>query len=228
MSKVKTEDTGKVFERSICKAYNTPYDGNYKYNEDEAEHLSQRLHLLTTLLPNMLHTASKGARYDFKNADETLKLSAKSTKKGGKVAPQIIGQCSPQAFCTHFDNLEYISNQQLKMDIQNTENLHRILDKMMEFTFDCPVIYYNKKTNKIKYITLKEKIDWSLYIYSWTRPYNDWINSSTLKITKNNEQKPIAIAEFQIHSKSRSNMANRWNFEKILSIFEDHFEIIEM
>lgn len=224
--KVKTEDTGKVFEYAICLTYNTPYDGVYRYSTEDAQILVPRLQNLPELLPNMKHTASKGARYDFQNIDQNSKLSAKSTKKSGKVAPQIIGQCSPQAFCTHFDNINFISNEQLKIDIQNSLNIPKILDKMMEFTFTCPVIYLNKKSNKIKYITLKEKIEWENYIYSWTRSHEKWTNSTTLHITKNHKKK--SIVEFQFHSKSRSNMAIRWNFEKLIDIFQDHFEIIEM
>ena len=37
MKKIKTEDTGIIFEKSICMLYNIEYDGKYKYSIDEAE-----------------------------------------------------------------------------------------------------------------------------------------------------------------------------------------------
>ena len=38
----------------------------------------------------------------------------------------------------------------------------------------------------------------------------------------------IGIAEFQFHSKSRKNMAIRWSYENVLSIFDKNFTITEL
>ena len=110
-----TEDTGKIFEKAICDAYGIPYDGPFQYSQAEVDMLTPRLKRLVTdnLFPMCAHTASKGARYDFtavagESGGEVLHLSAKSNKKkGGKVAPQVVGQATPQKFweeCVKFSN----------------------------------------------------------------------------------------------------------------------------
>jgi hypothetical protein len=182
--------------------------------------------------------------------DNTKHLSAKTTKKGGKVAPQIIGQAMPAKFC-ELINIKYTERDKLKEYIQNTTNgypnISRILDIMVGYTFDCPILYYDNKKNTIRLIKLIKSINWNEYEYKWTRLVPNWKSSSTLKIKHTKKTKHIspdqsilptkgkkilkpeyiAIAEFQFHSK-RLNMANRWSFENFLTIFEDNFEIINL
>ena len=55
---VKTEDTGKIFERAICLAYDIPYDGKYKYGLEEPTRLAPRLARLTELFPPCTHTGT--------------------------------------------------------------------------------------------------------------------------------------------------------------------------
>lgn len=64
---LKTEDTGKIFEKAICDAYGIPYDGPFQYSQADVDKLTPRLKRLVTdnLFPMCAHTASKGARYDF-------------------------------------------------------------------------------------------------------------------------------------------------------------------
>jgi hypothetical protein len=222
---VKTEDTGKCFEMAICLAYGIPYDGRYKYGMEIPEKLKPRLSKLTELFPICTHTAKKGARYDYTAVDDTTKhLSAKTTKKGGgKVAPQVVGQSQPKKFCEIL-NVPFTTIEALKKYIQ--ENIKEVLPVLVEHTFDCPNIYYNKEKDTIQYITLTTPIDWAQYDYTWTRSWEDWANSSTLKVVEN--KNAVSLVEFQFHTASRTNMAIRWCYENFLTLFKDNLTIIDL
>lgn len=222
---LETEDTGKIFEMAICLAYGTPYDGKYKYSMEEAEALKTRLTRLTELFPMCRHTAKKGARYDFTAlSDNTKHLSAKTTKKGvGKVAPQVLGQSQPKKFCD-IVGIEYTSVSNLKQFIQT--DITKVLPVLVDYTFDCPNVYYNQEKNKILYITLDTPIDWNKYQYKWTCEASEWKNSSTLKIVINDVE--IPLVEFQFHTKSRTNMAVRWCYENFITIFKDNLNILDI
>jgi len=216
-----TEDLGKIFEKAICLVFNTPYIGPYKYGLDEPNKLKIRLEKLKDHFPSLVHTAEKGGRYDF--TCDKLKdthLSAKTTKKGGKVAPQDIGQPSISKFCSIFE-LGEKTIPQLKEWIQKNPKI--LLARCEKDTFDCKIIYYNKMKDIIKFINKKTDIKWDEAVFSFTREAKDWKNSTTLKIKSKDEF--ISIAEIQFHTK-RKNMVFRWIFEKILEIFPDNFDII--
>jgi hypothetical protein len=219
---LQTEDTGKIFEMAICLAYGIPYDGKYKYGMEIPEKLKPRLCKLTEMFPMCMHTARKGSRYDYTCVDDNSKhLSAKSTKKGGgKVAPQVIGQSQPKKFCDLL-GIEYTTILALKEYIQ--KEIIKIIPIIVEYTFDCPNIYYNKEKDTIRYITLDQPIVWSSYSFRWTCGWVDWKNSSTLKIIIN--EKEFSLLEFQFHTKSRTNMAIRWSYENFLNIFADNLTI---
>ena len=223
--KLKTEDTGKIFEMAICMAYDIPYDGKYKYSLEAAEKLKPRLNQLLELFPNCCHTARKGSRYDFTAIeDNTLHLSAKSSKRYiGKVAPQVIGQPQPQTFC-EIIGIEFVSIPELKKFIQL--NILIIIPILVNYTFDCPNVYYNKAKNTIRYITFNSNIEWEKYIFTWTCDWTKWNNSSTLKICI--DKKEYALLEIQFHTSSRSNMAIRWFYDNFLIIFKDHLNIIDL
>jgi hypothetical protein len=222
---LQTEDTGKIFEMAICLAYGIPYDGPFKYSVQEADRLQARLTKLTELFPMCRHTAKKGAQYDFTGLmDETKHLSAKSTKKGvGKVAPQVVGQSQPTAFCEKM-GVEFTTIPALKEYIQT--NIVSILPILVRYTFDCPTVYYNREKNTIRYIELRTPIDWSTCQFKWTCNWTTWNNSSTLKVIIG--EKEIALLEFQIHTKSRTNMAIRWCYENFLTIFKEHLSIVDI
>ena len=116
--------------------------------------------------------------------------------------------------------IEYINNTILKKYIQ--DNIKIILPILTEYTFDCPIVYYNKKNDTIRFIKLITPIEWNTYSFDWSCLYQDWKNSSTLKII-NNEKKE-SLLEFQFHNK-RTNMAIRWCFENFLTIFKDNLHI---
>jgi hypothetical protein len=214
-----TEDTGKIFEMAICLAVQTPYDGQFKYGLEKAQQLTPRI--TQVLSHQYVHTANKGARYDFTYGEHHL--SAKSTKKGGKVAPQVIGQAQPSK-CCELLGIPYTTHTDLKQYIQTHTPL--VLSVLDSYTFDCPTLYYNEYENTIRHITLTKPIEWDQYTYKWSRPWVDWNNSTTLKMVVGD--KTIPLVEFQIHSKKRTNMAIRWCYENVLSIFSSNFCIVRV
>ena len=220
-----TEDTGKMLEMAICLAYDTPYDGKYKYSMEKPEKLKLRLSKLVEAFPTFIHTAKKGARYDFTSSiDKAMHLSAKSTKKGiGKVAPQVIGQSQPKKFCESI-GIVYTTIMELKKYIQT--NILTILPIVVSYTFDCPNIYYNEQKDTVRFITLNNPIEWDKYNFKWSCNCDEWKNSSTLKIIV--EEKELALLEFQFHTKSRTNMVIRWCYENFLTIFNQNLCIIHM
>jgi len=245
---LKTEDTGKQFERAICLTYGIAYNGNYKYDMELPQKLKIRLFPLVEqkLFPMCKHTANKGARYDFTSIEnDALHLSAKTTKKGvGMVAPQVIGQPSPQKFCD-IVGFTFSDVEKLKYDIQSRITI--ILPFLVNYTFDSDTLYYNKDKDSIRYIKMVSPILWDKHTFTWscyasaaataTDAVTDslavadtnkkiWNNSSTLKIKV--EDKYIDLVEFQFHTKSRKNMAIRWFYENVLSVFKDHFNIIHL
>lgn len=223
--KVKTEDTGKMFEMGLCMAMGIPYDGAYKYSLDLPTKLQPRLKkLCADFFPKPYkHSAKNGARYDYTSEDSCDHISAKSIKKGGgKVAPQVIGQAQPQKFCEEI-GIPYTSVPELKRYIQ--EHITEILPYLVKHTFDCPNAYFNQEKDTIQYILLTDPIDWTKYEYEWTCGYETWNNSSTVKLKT--PQGSIALVEFQFHTKSRTNMAVRWCYENFLSLFKEHLFIVE-
>ncbi len=218
---LQTEDLGKIFEMAICLLYETPYDGNYRYDLASAEALKSKLERLKTLFPACRHTAKGGARYDFTVLDDEARhLSAKTTKRGGKVAPQHVGQAKPEAFCERL-GLPQMDVAALKVYLQ--ANLAaQILPPLEANTFACPTVYYNKASGRLAYVVQKAPIDWSKPTYTWTRPAATWTNSCTFKADG------VSILEIQFHTKSRTNMAVRWCYENVLALFKDNFEITEL
>lgn len=226
--KLQTEDLGKITEKAICNVLGISYNGKYKYGEPPAA-LQARLATVAPLLPaDLVHTAAAGARYDYTSAaDPSKHVSVKTTKGGGKVAPQCIGQPQPAAFCERI-GIPFVSVPALKKTIQE-DIASIILPAMAAFTFDCQTVYYNERTGQLQLITLKTPIDWasSSHTYTWTCGHEAWANSASVKISVGGGE-PKVLAEFQFHSSSRTNMANRWCFENVLTIFRDNFEIVDI
>ena len=253
-TKLQTEDTGKIFEKAICDAYGIPFDGPFQYSQAEVDKLTPRLKRLVTdnLFPLCVHTASKGARYDFTAvADSGIHLSAKSNKKkGGKVAPQVVGQATPQKFweevCICSSSVAAIVAEPaitaepaiaadptepatLKKYIQ--ENITTIMPMLWRYTFDSPIVYYVRDTDEIRFIAPAalagggEQPDWSTFQYTWSRSYDKWTNSTSLRVIAPGGVKEETIMEFQFHTKSRQNMAVRWAIDKVLQVFAGHFKV---
>ena len=209
---IKTEDTGKEFEMSICLAYEIDYVGKYKYRLIEFPRLKQ----LTELFPGpLIHIAKAGSRYDFQSETGEY-LSAKSNKSGNKVCPQVIGQASKKKFCEYF-KIEQTVN--LKEYIFS--NIKELLGIYFDYTFDASIIYYNKKKDSIKFIKTLKKIDWNVQELIFTRNLEEWNESNSIKLNT------ITIGEFQFHN-NRDCIKFRWNFEKIIFLFSEHFNIINI
>jgi hypothetical protein len=223
-----TEDTGKVFEMAICMSYQTPYVSKkqYKYGIERPTALLDRLAQLPHLFPACTHTAEKGSLYDFTSTDSTRHLSAKSTKKDCKVAPQRVGQATPATFCERM-NIPFSSVPALKTYIQ--DNITSLLPTLLTYTFgpNTDVLFYNEKADTIQFITHIAPICWDTYPISWTCSATEWNNSSTMKMTMP-DGKTVSMLEIQFHSSSRTNMAVRWCFDKLLTTFPSAFRIVNL
>ena len=220
---VNTEDLGKIFEMAICLLYDIEYDGKYRYSMKEANIIKERLYKLKNVFPYKIkHIAKNGNKYDFVSIeDENIHLSAKTTKKYDKVCPQVIGQPSKKKFCEFFE-IDVLTNlEQIKSYIET--NVNKLLEIYCKNTFDCPVIYYNKHKNKLLYVKLKNNINWSNYNISFShiKKNKKWNESSSIIV----ENK--TIGEFQVHN-HRDCIKFRWSFEKLLHLFSDNFEVIEL
>jgi hypothetical protein len=220
---LQTEDLGKKFEMAICLLYGIPFDGKYKYSMEEADKLKDRILPLAEVFPHKLkHTAKNGSQYDFTGLDDdSIKLSAKTTKKDGKVCPQVIGQPSKKKFCEFFGlDLNYTLDQ-IKSHIES--NVDEMLNIYFDMTFDCPILYYNQKSNILQLIHIKQKIDWTSCTveFSHQKKNKPWNESSTISINN------ITIGEFQVHN-HRDNIKFRWAFENLIKLFPDFFEIISL
>ncbi len=224
-----TEDLGKKFEMAICMLYGIEYDGKYKYSMEEAEKIKDRLTNLQNVFAHKLkHTAKNGSQYDFTGEeDETIKLSAKTTKKDGKVCPQVIGQPSKKKFCEFFNVDINFTLEQIKEYIE--ANVDKMLNIYFDLTFDCPILYYNQKKDVLQLVKLTningehQKINWTEIVieFSHKKKNKSWTESSTISINN------VTIGEFQIHN-NRDCIKFRWAFENLLKIFPNTFELINL
>jgi hypothetical protein len=224
-----TEDLGKKFEMAICLTYGIEYDGRYKYDMEEPLLLKERLKQITELFPQCIHTAKRGSQYDFTACDnQKLHLSAKTTKGDNKVCPQVIGQPTRNKFCEFFKLDSKTNNCNIKKFIQN--NIKELLKSYDFYTFDCPMIYYNKKNGSLKYITKIKDIEWDKYTFDFSHLHNkknnyEWKESSSLYLLENNKKN--TIGEFQIQN-HRDSIKFRWSFINLLKLFSEHFTIINL
>jgi len=221
--KVLTEDLGKIFEMAICLLYKIDYDGKYKYSMEEANTIMTELDKLKQVFPFKLkHIAKNGNKYDFVCIDDDkINLSAKTTKKDAKVCPQVIGQPSKKKFCEFFGIDLNFNLEQIKNYIET--NVKSLLEIYTLNTFDCPIVYYNKHKKMILFVKLKESINWTNYDITFSHIIKNkkWNESSCIIING------ITIGEFQIHN-HRDCIKFRWSFEKLLNLFNDKFEIVDL
>ena len=221
--KVMTEDLGKIFEMAICLLYEIDYDGKYKYSFEEALKIKEKLHKLKNVFPlKIKHIAKNGNKYDFESEDnDSIHLSAKTTKKDAKVCPQVIGQPSKKKFCEFFGLDLTFNLEQIKNYIEL--NVKQMLEIYCLNTFDCPIVYYNKHKDLILFIKLKEKINWINYDITFSHIVKNkkWNESSSIIVNN------ITIGEFQIHN-HRDCIKFRWSFEKLLDLFKGNFDITNL
>ena len=226
------EQLGKMFEMAICLLYDIPYDGGYKYisdaNKENTEKMKDRIVKLLELFPMCKHSAKCGSPYDYTAVENSeLHLSAKTTQKDGKICPQVIGQPSRKKFCEYFkleiDKSVVEINGLIKQYIQ--DNIFELLKEYFSHTFDCPMIYYNKKADVVQFITVNQQIDWSTISslsFSHIKKNKMWNESSCICIEKNG--KLITLGEFQVHN-HRDCIKFRWCFKVLLVEFSEYFNI---
>jgi hypothetical protein len=211
--KVRTESLGKTFEMAICKASNIPYCGSYKYHSPPEKLVNKLKAFQSTLKPDLKHTAAGGSRYDF-SSDSGFHISAKTSKQAvGRVAPQVIGQPSVSKFR---EVMSIPEDEDIRVYIY--EHIESMMNRLMSYTFDSRILYYNEKKGEILRINQIQPIDWDMVTLRWSRTPQEWQNSNTLKANGK------AILEVQIHSKSRSNLAIRWYIENLLDLFPHSFD----
>jgi hypothetical protein len=110
---------------------------------------------------------------------------------------------------------------------------------LWRYTFDSPIVYYVRDTDQIRFIapavvaTTAEQPDWASFQYSWTRSYDKWTNSTSLRVVTpggggGGGGDTTTIMEFQFHTKSRQNMAIRWCIDKVLQVFAGHFKVTDL
>lgn len=220
---LRTEDLGKIFEMAICLLYGATYVGNFKYSLKKAYDIKDRLIGLLKVFPYILkHIARNQNRYDFECVGyEHIKLSAKTTKKNGKICPQVIGQPTKKTFCEFFNVDKSYDLNQIKIYIEN--NVSYMLEKYISTTFDCPILYYNEYKNLVLLIKLKENINWEKCNINFSHKIKNkvWNESSSIIVNG------ISIGEFQVHN-HRNCIKFRWILEKLLDLFKDNFEIIHI
>lgn len=220
--KLATEDTGKVFEKAICITYGIEFVGPYKYGDARPNAILPLINNLPSLFPPCVHSAEKGSPYDFTSLDGKWHLSAKSCKRGkAKVAPQVYGQCSVAKLWNKM-GWELVDDPVSRRQMVY-ENILDLLHLFEEHTFSCDTVYYNQRTQTVKFIKRVKPINWGNEVLTWTKHWRNWKGSSTLKAVRND--KTIALIEIQFHSKGRSNMCNRWVLENLLELFPESFEV---
>ena len=224
---LQTEDLGKIFEMAICRLYDIPFVGKYKYSIEAAEQLKTRICAFKNAFNHeLVHTAEKGARYDFTCSSNTdLHLSVKTNKKGDKVCPQVIGQPTKKKFCEFF----HLDLNSTNTDIKNyiEQHVKEMLPMYWAYTFDCDILYYRQDKNQLLYVHKKEEPDWTI-MWNWFEPKfshkengKEWNESTTLMVNDK------AIGEFQVHN-HRSCIKFRWNFKTALELFNVELETFEL
>ena len=220
--RVKTEDTGHIFEMAICLTLKIEYIGKFKYSMNKAEELSSHMSKLHEYVTEpLVHTASGQGKYDF--TGDTIKLSAKSNKKGHKIAPQSIGQTTKNKFCKAFGFSNEIDNQELKSQI--IQNIKNMLGLYIENTFDCPILYYHEKDATITLIKYDNNtpIDWNNQKIHFTQSDISWKEGNTVKVEA--ESGLInPIGEFQFHN-HRNCIKFRWDIKNLIDSFSNSFII---
>lgn len=220
--RVLTEDLGKICEYALCRALNTPFNGNFNYGGEEYTQriatIQARLQPVEARYTGYSHTGNTSREYDFQLTEGEGRLSVKTNKKARdcKICPQIIGQTTKKKFCQAFKLAADSTPTDIKRFIE--DQTPHLLTEYTKNTFHCPILYYNEGGNLLKIITLKTPIDWSTQEFTFTRKGEAWKESSTLKIAGK------AIGEFQIHG-HRDGVKFRFNLYNLLGAFPDNFTV---
>jgi hypothetical protein len=207
---------GRIAEKALCLALNTDFVGKFPEQMlPEAEALAVRFAAFRPHLPGeYTHTAARGARYDYTSPSGYLSL--KTTLKDYKVCPQVIGQTTKKNWSIHFGLPGDSNPDVIKRYIE--ADLPHILSEYFKYTFESPVVHYNKKNGQGMLIAALTPIDWTNEDFTLTRSGEAWTESTTLKIGN------ITVGEFQIHN-HRNNVKFRWDLKKLLAAFPANFTV---
>jgi hypothetical protein len=228
VKKVITEDLGKIAEKALCDLIGTPYKMAFKYSQARVDALKPRFDSLKSEFAGYIHTGATDDLNDFASADGTKHLSVKTTKKGWKVCPQVIGQPARSTFCPRFGLPLKATNAEIKTYIQN--NIAEMMPKYVETTFHCPVLFYCEAKNSCQLITMTSVPDWSTGIqYSLSRQNEAWNESTTLTGTRviSGATVKVTIGEFQVHN-HRDCIKFRWDLRGVLTLFPECFTVREV
>ena len=220
--RVITEDLGKIAEKALCDLLQTPYNMVFKYPQERVDVLKPRFASLQQEFSNYKHTGHSDDLNDFTSSDGTKHLSVKTTKKGSKICPQIIGQPSRSTFCPTFRLPLDATNEQIKSYIQT--NVASMMPKYIATTFHCPVLFYCEKTNLCQIITMTTPIDWTSVIlkFSHLEKKKEWNESTTLTASRSSTSPLHTIGEFQVHN-HRNCIKFRFDLGNLLKVFHDSF-----
>lgn len=221
-ARVVTEDLGKIAEKALCDLIGTPYNMKFKYPQARVDTLKPRFTSLAEELSGYKHTGNVDDLNDFTSADGSKHLSVKTTKKGWKVCPQVIGQPARSTFCPTFGLPVDSTNEQIKAYIET--NVGSMIPRYIQTTFHCPVLFYCEKTNLCQLITLVTPLDWSKVQLTLRHQImkKAWNESATLY--GENNGKKFSLGEFQVHN-HRDCIKFRFDLNSLLKLFPENFTI---
>jgi hypothetical protein len=224
--KLQTEDTGKILERALCYALETPFNGNFKYSEEKATSLAAKLAPLKSTLAGYKHTGDHNNLYDFmKSPEEHLSVKSVKHKSSWKICPQIIGQTTKKKFCERFavaTTSTTTPEQNIKTYIEN--NTIALLEAYVSTTFHSPVLFYCEDTQEILLISLTTPINWSSHNLEFLHKKKNkpWNESTTLKII--DDTKEYSLGEFQIHN-HRDGVKFRFDLKTLINVLSANFTV---
>lgn len=208
---------GFTLQKLICEKYNIIPETDEAMNQFSASFdytlkgqfikLIDSIFLSLKLEPTYCTTFSideygKEVPYNFILSDNST-LSIRTNMKGCKVAPRIVGQAGFEKLNKYFASIygkEIVNQDDIKkLMIYKIED---VLPIFFDHLFDADYILWVYKENDIyKFHLIRGDtlvdIEYKKEFFSFTRDYNQWTESTTLKY------KGVSIAEIQVH-KARS------------------------
>jgi hypothetical protein len=203
---LKTEDTGKIAEMAVCLFYDIPFEGEFKYDMDEAKRISK-------LIPSSLkeewaeeceHTATIKGKQDFTSPDGKY-LSLKSNKESGRMlAPQFIGQPTRKSFREKLNIPQPEEDTYDDLKEYAVKNVISLLKLYWKHAFNTHLLYYSEKDDSFTLFEPKKCPNFKKGEITFTKQGDKWLESTSLR------WKNIPIGEFQCQN-GRNCFKFRWN-----------------
>ena len=218
-----TEDLGKIAEKALCEVLGTPYNMVFKYPQERVNALRPRFASLAQEFAGYTHTGHKDDLNDFTSPDGSKHLSLKTTKKGSKVCPQILGQPSRSTFCPTFGLPLDATNDQIKAYVET--HVAEMMPKYIATTFHCPVLFYCEKTNLCQIVTMTTPLPWAevTLTFSHKEKAKLWNESSTVYAQRPTQTK-VSLGEFQVHN-HRNCIKFRFDMKNLQLLFPSSFTV---